>query len=223
MTEKPSVLIIEDTKELVDLLYRRFEKDYTLHHAYNGEDGLVAARSVRPDIVLLDITMPKMSGFEVLSELRSSEATRDIPVLVLTALSDTENVVKGFNLGAADYVVKPFNFVELSARIKAHITIKALQKRLIDLERLNTLREVAVSFDHEINNPLTSITIFAHFLKDKLADGDEDSRKSVAGIAAEVERIADIVKKLSAATKAATIDYQPGVKMIDFGHLTKED
>jgi len=223
MSELPPILIIEDTKELVELLHRRFDADYAISHAYTGEDGLALARSVKPNIILLDITLPNMSGFDVLRELKSSDETGDVPVLVLTALSDTENVVKGFTLGAADYVVKPFNFVELSARIKAHLTIKELQKRLIDLERLNILREVAVSFNHEINNPLTAISVFAHFLKEKTKDKGEDYIKSVEGISQEVERIAGIVKKLSVATQAATVNYQPGIRMIDFGHLTKED
>jgi len=223
MTIKPRILIVEDSKELVELLFRRFETDYALSYAITGEDGLALARSAKPDIMLLDITLPKMSGFDVLRELQLSETTSDIPVLILTALSDTDNVVKGFHMGAADYVVKPFNFVELSARIKAHLTIKELQKRVIDMERLSILREVAVSFNHEVNNPLTAISVFAHFLKDKVGKDSVELSNSVEGIINEVTRISGIVSKLSAATRAASVDYQPGIKMIDFGHLTKDE
>jgi len=223
MDEKQSILIIEDNKELVDLLVRRFGGSYSITFAMDGEEGLKAFRATRPDMVLLDLSLPKVSGFDVLKEIKSSEAGQDVPVLILTALSDTSNVVTGFSMGADDYVVKPFNFMELSARIKAHLTIRTLQRQLIDMERLNMLREVAVSFNHEINNPLSAISVFAHFLKGRLDTACVECKNSVEGIISEVDRISGIVKKLSEATHAASVDYMPGIKMIDFTKLTDDD
>lgn len=221
MENKHTLLIVEDSKELVDLLYRRFEGVYNLSFALDGEEGLAMARSIRPDLVLLDVNLPKKGGFNVLKEIRASEETADVIVLMITGQSDTESVVKGFTLGAADYIVKPFNFVELSARIKSQLTIRQLQRQLVEVERLKTLREVAVSFNHEINNPLMSISTFAFYLEKTLDQGDPDVDRSVKGIISEVRRIADIVEKLSAATHAASVEYQPGLKMIDFHHLTE--
>lgn len=219
MQDKHSILIIEDSKELVDLLYRRFADTYQLAFALDGEEGLSMAASLKPELVLLDVNLPKKSGFGVLKEIRENEELAGVTVLMITGQSDTESVVKGFSLGAADYIVKPFNFVELSARIKSQLTIKQLQRQLVDVERLKTLREVAVSFNHEINNPLMSISTFAFYLEKKLDKDDTDVDQSVKGIISEVGRIAGIVDKLSAATSAASVDYQPGLKMIDFNKL----
>lgn len=221
MEDKHSILIIEDSRDLVDLLYRKFSETYRLSFALDGEEGLAMAASLKPELVLLDVNLPKKGGFNVLKEIRANPELSGVTVLMITGQSDTESVVKGFTLGAADYIVKSFNFIELSARIQSQLTIKRLQRQLVDVERLNTLREVAVSFNHEINNPLMSISTFAFYLEKKLDAADPDVDRSVRGIISEVGRIADIVGKLSVATHAASVDYQPGLKMIDFGHLTE--
>jgi len=223
MPDKHSILIIEDSRELVDLLYRRFEGTYNLSYALDGEEGLALASSLKPDLVLMDVNLPSKSGFNILKELRASDISNQTAVIMMTSNSDTDSVVQGFSLGADDYVVKPFNFIELSARVKAHLTIKDLQRELMGVERLKALREVAVSFNHEINNPLMSINAFAYYLKGALGNADAPVARSVEGIITEVERVSDIVKKLSAATNAASVEYGPGINMIDFGHLTETE
>ncbi len=219
MQDGHSILIIEDTWDLVELLIKRFESTYTVHTAASGGEGVAKARELLPDLVLLDVNLPDMTGFEVLGELKSSDATSDIPVLVMTAMSDTESVVKGFKMGAEDYLVKPFNFTELSARIGAHLTIRRLRKKLIEMERLNALKELTVSFNHEINNPLTSIAGFAHFIKGREGGGCSGCRECATGIIEEVNRVSEKVRQLSEATRAATVEYQPGIKMIDLDSL----
>lgn len=222
MHEKQTILIIEDTRELVDLLVRRFEQDYNTIFAMDGRGGIEKACGCRPDIILLDVNLPDMSGFDVLNELKSREETTEIPVLVMTALSDADNVLTGFKMGAEDYLVKPFNFTELSARVNAHLTIRKLQKKLLCVERLNTLKEIAVSFSHEINNPLMSISTFSHALKARLCNGDlnkDECIEMLDGITSEVGLIAARVKRLAEATRTASVDYQPGIKMIDMDNL----
>lgn len=223
MHDKQTILIIEDTKDLVDLLVRRFELDYNTVYALGGREGIEKAGEKRPDIILLDVNLPDMSGFDVLNELKSTEETAEIPVLVMTALSDMENVLAGFKMGAEDYLVKPFNFTELSARVNAHLTIRKLQKKLIGIERLNALREVAVSFSHEINNPLMAISAYAHAMKLQKERGcgrPDECMEMVDGIIAEVNRVAEKVKHLSEATRIETVEYQPGIKMIDMEKLS---
>lgn len=219
MSNKQSILIIEDTRDLVDLLVRKFEHSYTVLTALVGSEGFSKAREFVPDMILLDVNLPDMSGFDVLKELKADDATSDIPVLIMTAMSDTESVVKGFEAGAEDYLVKPFNFTELSARINAHLTIRRLRKRLIEMERLNTLKELTVSFNHEINNPLMSINTFAHFIKNRTGENCAECAESAQGIIEEVRRISEKVRQLSEATRAATVEYQPGIKMIDMENL----
>jgi len=219
MANKQSILIIEDTQDLVELLARRFEDKYDISYALMGTDGLIKAKATRPDMILLDVNLPDMSGFEVLEKLKAAEETAEIPVLIMTAMADTESVVQGFEKGAEDYLVKPFNFIELSARIKAHLTIRKLQKSILDMERLKTLQQLSVSFNHEINNPLTAISLFAHVLKNRVPSDCEECHESINGIIAEVERISVKVKKMSEATSAVTVNYGPGVKMIDLDNL----
>jgi DNA-binding response OmpR family regulator len=219
MSSKQTILIIEDTKDLVELLVRRFEDMYDISYALLGRDGLIKAKAFVPDMVLLDVNLPDMSGFEVLEKLKAAPETADIPVLVMTAMSDTESIVQGFDRGAEDYLLKPFNFVELSARVRAHLTIRSLQKSLVDMERLKTLQQLAISFNHEINNPLTAISLFAHVLKSRVPGECEECHESIDGIISEVGRISEKVKKMSAASKAATVDYSPGVKMIDIDNV----
>jgi two-component system, sensor histidine kinase and response regulator len=223
MQDKEKLLIIEDTKDLVDLLVRKFGKKYDVHAALNAEEGISAVKHVIPDLILLDVNLPDRSGFDVLKELKESVETNDTPVLITTAISDTECVVKGFELGADDYLVKPFNFTELSARINSHLTIRRLRRQVVEMERLNTLHELTVSFNHEINNPLTSITAFAHVLKRNATTAGGGTCPEcivcIEGIISEVGRISEKVRQLSEATKAATVDYQPGIKMIDLENL----
>lgn len=220
--EKPSILIIEDSIDLVELLKRRFEPEHRLYYTQDGREGIRLSKELKPDIILLDVNLPAVNGFEVLKEIREADSAREIVVLMITGLSDPNNIVKALSMGADDYIIKPFNLMELSARIKSHLTIKHLQKQVVGVERLNILREVAVSFNHEINNPLMSISTFASFLKRDVEGLSDEAKKSVAGILEEVDRIAGIVKKLSAATRAASVEYGPGINMIDFGHLTDD-
>ena len=115
-----SILIIDDDASLSDLLaeYLR-EQGHLVHVASDGQKGLRACFELRPDLVALDVTMPKMDGWETLKRIREMSQT---PVIMLTARSDERDVLRGFSLGADDYVNKPFSFAQLGARVKAVLT-----------------------------------------------------------------------------------------------------
>ena len=118
--DKPLVLVADDTHATTIMLQRLFEYEgYRVHCAYNGPDALDAARELHPDLVLLDINMPGMNGFEVLQRMRESESTASIPTILITALGDQSAIVQGLQLGADDYVTKPFSPRELVARVRA--------------------------------------------------------------------------------------------------------
>ena len=128
---KDTILIVDDIQENVSVLYR-FLTDMGLKGlvAKNGKQALQIAGVAPVDLILLDVMMPDLSGFEVCKVLKSQEKTQDIPIIFMTALTDTIDKIKGFELGAADYVTKPFQQEEVFARVKSHLKICKLQRQL---------------------------------------------------------------------------------------------
>src|SRR3954452_19449856 len=117
---QPRILIVEDERGLTQSLSWYFNKEgYETHVADTGTEGLRKAQTILPDVVLLDIMLPGMSGLDVCRELRAGERTRDIPIIMLTAKAEETDQVVGFSLGADDYVTKPFSVKVLLQRIKA--------------------------------------------------------------------------------------------------------
>ena len=119
METRQSILIVDDEQDNRDLLAQILGEKYRLLMAEDGEEGLRIARTQLPDLILLDITMPKLDGIAVCESLRSHEGTREIPVIMLTAVSDIECRIKSFTLGADDFVPKPFRPKELLARVES--------------------------------------------------------------------------------------------------------
>ncbi|MEN8256452.1 MAG: EAL domain-containing protein [Thermodesulfobacteriota bacterium] len=119
--QKPLVLIVDDTMMNIDLLADVLREDYRLGIATNGVKALEFVQKNKPDLILLDIMMPEMDGFEVCRILKEDFQTRSIPVIFITALSDTENVARGFQLGGCDYIPKPFHALEVKARVKSKL------------------------------------------------------------------------------------------------------
>ena len=127
MEEKKTVLIVEDEKGIVDILRFNLEKEgYAVLTAYDGETGLAMGQEKNPDIILLDVMLPKMNGFDVCRILR--EKGNSVPVIILTAREEESDKVLGLELGADDYITKPFSMRELMARVKANIRRTAMQQ-----------------------------------------------------------------------------------------------
>jgi two-component system response regulator RpaA len=116
---KPQILVIDDEETLVKSIERMLRKEYQVSIAYSGIQGLKIARRVKPDLVVLDILMPGMDGYDTCRELRKDPLLRSTPVLFLSALSSVDSKVTSFEAGADDYLVKPFDIRELLLRIKA--------------------------------------------------------------------------------------------------------
>lgn len=125
MDEKKTVLIVEDEKNIVDIIRFNLQREgYETLEAYDGEAGLVGAREHNPDLILLDVMMPRMTGFEVCKALRSEG--NNTPVIILTAREEEEDKILGLEIGADDYITKPFSMRELMARVKANIRRTAM-------------------------------------------------------------------------------------------------
>ncbi len=125
------ILIIDDNAVNLQSLFAYLEKkEFTILVASDGESGIDAAIRFKPNIILLDVMMPGIDGFETCRLLKADEATRDIPVIFMTALTDTGDEVKGLKAGAVDYITKPLQFEAVLARVTTHLTNRRLQKQL---------------------------------------------------------------------------------------------
>src|ERR1700722_18338092 len=115
-----TVLAIDDSPDVHRLLDVRLRPEgLTIHHALSAEEGLARAIDLRPDLILLDVDLPLMTGFEVCKALKNEPSTANIPIIFLTGATEIHSKVQGFDLGAIDYVVKPFEPAELRARVRA--------------------------------------------------------------------------------------------------------
>ena len=125
MNTQKTVLIVEDEKNIVDILRFNLQREgYRTLEAYDGEDGLAQAVSASPDLILLDVMLPKMNGFDVCKSLRSQGS--NVPVIILTAREEESDKVLGLEIGADDYITKPFSMRELIARVGANIRRTAM-------------------------------------------------------------------------------------------------
>ncbi len=127
---KPVVLAVDDTPENLDVVKTILAQDYLVKAAINGKIALKIAETQQPDLILLDIMMPEMDGYEVCQALKSNPATERIPVIFISALDDTSDKVKGLDLGAVDYISKPFEAAEVIARVNTHLTMHRLRQEL---------------------------------------------------------------------------------------------
>ena len=137
MEEKNTVLVVDDTPENIDVLYGVLSQDYKVKAAPNGVKALKISQGEKPpDLILLDIMMPEMDGYEVCERLKEDERTRDIPIIFVTAKTETEDENKGFEVGAVDYIIKPISPPIVKARVKTHLALKRAGDALKDQNRL---------------------------------------------------------------------------------------
>ncbi len=133
MVEKPTVLVVDDTPEILTMITGLLKDEYRVKVANNGERAIkVATTGGSPDIILMDIMMPVMDGYEACRLLKGLETTKDIPVIFLTAKTEVEDEMKGFNLGAVDYITKPISPTILQLRVKTQLDLKKVRDYLKD-------------------------------------------------------------------------------------------
>ncbi len=206
MKRKSTILIIDDTVDTVELLKKRLRSEgYETFEAYDGVEGLKKIKDCSPDVVVLDIMMPKLDGYEVCKRLKSEDSTKHIPILMLTAKGDISDKVKGLDIGADMYITKPFDYKEISARIRSLLTKSAATKELADRERAEALDQMVDEIAHEIRNPLVAIGGFARRVKKSLPEGDAN-RKYLETILQNVTVLEKMVNEL-VGLKSAALSY----------------
>jgi len=162
----PNIIVVDDTPANLQLLTGMLkERGYKVRPVPSGRLALQAAKNDPPDLILLDIMMPEMDGYEVCKQLKTDEKLTEIPVIFISALNETMDKVKAFGVGGVDYVTKPFQFEEVNARVSTHLELQRQRRKLKEnyeqLRRLEELRDNLVHMIvHDLRSPLTGIIGF---------------------------------------------------------------
>lgn len=209
---RPSLLVVDDQPANIQALYRIFAPDHRVLMATGGDKALALCRADPPDLILLDVVMPAMSGHEVCARLKADEATRHIPVIFVTSHNDAEEETRGLELGAVDFIAKPVNPAVVRARVRTHLTLKTqadLLRRMVFIDGLTGLANRRC-FDERLNvewrrsargaSPLALLMLDVdHFKRfnDRYGhqQGDECLRRVAAAIRAGLLRPADLAAR----------------------------
>jgi len=193
------------------------QEGYDVTTAYGGTDGLEKAYSTLPDLILLDVMMPDMSGFDVCKTLINDEKTKHIPIILVTAKAGADDMKEGLEAGAFDYIKKPFNRTELMARVKSALKLSEANKQLLEIEKKATFVATIVTANHKIKQPLTLLSLSSAAIKKEL-EKEEFTREAILNrvkyIDAAIKDISDVLSKLNSITKPELSDYAKDVKMI---------
>jgi len=191
---KGNILIVDDTLPNLRILAKILEdRGYLVRGIPEGAMALMAAAQEPPDLILLDIMMPELNGYEVCARLKANAATRDIPVIFMSALDEVINKVKAFGVGGVDYITKPFQIEEVLARVDTHITLQALQAKLerqvIALQETNAalqasnaeLEAFAHTVAHDLKNPLANVLMGTELLQTSEDVHNSEQLDEIAG------------------------------------------
>jgi len=171
--DKPLVLIVDDNPQNLQILGNTLkEQGCSPALAQSGINALNFLNRKKPSLILLDIMMPEMDGFEVCQQIKANPELQDIPVIFLSAKTEKEDVIKGLEIGAVDYVTKPFNTKELLSRVSTHLELRAakesLKQKIAELNQINAEKDKFFSIiAHDLTNPFNTLLCLAELLEDK--------------------------------------------------------
>ena len=195
LKDRPVVLIVDDTPSNLGVLVEFLDQnEYTVLLAEDADSAFRRIRVRRPDIILMDVMMPGLDGYETCRRLKRNPLLIDIPVVFMSALTETMNKLKGFEVGGVDYIVKPFDLEEVLARISLHLTV---QRQKIQLQELNATKDLFFSIiAHDLRNPFLTIRSYIQLLTQKINQSDVPGLATIKSYSAQLNGVADTTYRL---------------------------
>jgi hypothetical protein len=220
--KKCTVLVVDDIPTNIEVIAGALKDEYAIKVAINGRKAIEIATGFQVDLILLDIMMPQMDGFETCRQLKNNPKTADIPIIFLSARDGVDDVVAGLRLGAVDYVSKPADPTILKARLSAHLTLSTVMK---DLKRQNQLlienahlrEDVERMTQHDLKNPIAAALQGTQALKD--TDLTDKQMACVERIETAASDALTMVNRTLDVYKIETGEYQPSLQPFDLGAL----
>ena len=194
---RPTLLVVDDTAANIDILLDALGEDYAIRVATDGEAALNSVKKFPPDLILLDIMMPGMDGFEACRRLKVDPATQDIPIIFITAMNEDADEARGLSLGAVDYITKPFHAAIVNARVRNHLELRRqkqeIQQSYDKLRELEALRDSLVHMIiHDMRSPLQVI-----FGSLQMAQEDRSPKGAAQFIGYALESTSDLIAMVS--------------------------
>ena len=244
MKENTKILVVDDVERNIQVLGSLLRgKSYDIGFAMNGEDALQVLKKQAYDLILLDVTMPGMNGFEVCRTIRADKEISEIPIIFLTARTENDDILEGFEAGGQDYITKPFKTSELLARVETHLTLQRQKRELEEFNRsleqkvmkrtdqlnrakqkLEKLEMAKTNFlgiiSHELRTPLNGIFGFAEILKE--VSEDEENKEFIDNIIQSADRLLKFSEAAMLITQLSTERYPVEQKPSDISALFME-
>ncbi|WP_425058412.1 Sensor histidine kinase RcsC [Sporomusa carbonis] len=216
----PEILLVDDTPEHIESAVSVLrDNNFKVRIATKGSTALKLLNQRQPDLILLDVYMPEMDGFEICKIIKNDSNYHSIPIIFLTSSNDEDSIKKGFELGAQDYVVKPFNISELLARVHTHIKLKQQTESLLQANR--ELDSFCYSVSHDLKAPLLSISKLTEYLAADYSDKlDSDGRELIANIQEKSKEVINIIDHLLEFSRMSEMEMK--IESINLEQLFRE-